>query len=142
MSRVRMHGFLVQFKRKMIQATPTRTKHLKSTTVNPFKPIMKGQREDSRLDIDYDEFNETILQRIVALKDIVSPMKRYRMEKIITVGTDHAKSLGYYLGQFGYVLASSMILVALPIAFEMEKDATLKEQLPDADSSDLLLSNE
>ena len=96
------------------------------------------EREDSSLEIDYDEFDETVLERLSSLKDIIRPMHRYRIEKAIVKTTDTAKTVGFYLGQFGYVLASSMILVVLPLAFEMQKDADLKAQLPDQDSKDLL----
>eukprot|EP00835_Amoeboradix_gromovi_P005911 NODE_612_length_6011_cov_0.245095.p4 type:complete len:103 gc:universal NODE_612_length_6011_cov_0.245095:4332-4640(+) len=95
-------------------------------------------RSDSHLEIDYDEFNETVLERIVALKDIISPMRRYKIESAAFKTIDTARSAGFYLGQFGYVMASSMILLMLPLAFEMQKDADLKSQLPDVENRELL----
>ena len=98
----------------------------------------QNNREDSHLEIDFDEFNETILQRISALKHIISPMSKYKLEKAVLKSVDSARTAGYYAGQFGYILASSMILVMLPLAFEMQKDSDLKESLPDMENKELL----
>ena len=96
-----------------------------------------SQREDSHLEIDYDEFNESIVERVVALKNIISPMRRYKLQCAIVKSANSVRTASYYLGNFGYIISTSMILVMLPLAFEMQKDADFKDQLPDQQSNDL-----
>ena len=108
----------------------------------PLKQTMgQPQREDSHLEIDFDEFNESFGERITALKNVIRPMHRYKIEKAMKTTVATVTTTGFYVGQLGYILASSMILIMMPLAFEQQKDSELKNQIPDSADSKELLEN-
>ncbi|CAB4252307.1 similar to Saccharomyces cerevisiae YNL131W TOM22 Component of the TOM (translocase of outer mitochondrial membrane) complex responsible for initial import of mitochondrially directed proteins [Maudiozyma barnettii] len=97
--------------------------------------------EDSDFDDDFDE-NETFFERIVALKDIVSPKQRQTVCGFFTSTTTFFKSAFAKGGSLTWALTTSALLLGVPLSLsilaeqqliEMEKTFDLQK-----DANDLL----
>lgn len=97
--------------------------------------------EDSDFDDDFDE-NETFVDRIVALKDIVSPKQRQCVSSFITNTTAFVKSAFSKGGSLTWALTTTALLLGVPLSLsilaeqqliEMEKTFDLQK-----DANDLL----
>ena len=71
--------------------------------------------DESDLD-DFDFENETLLQRIVALKDIVPPEQRESIYNLSSTIGDLFKSSVQNGGKFLWTLTSSSLLLGVPLA--------------------------
>ncbi|RXK39196.1 hypothetical protein M231_03553 [Tremella mesenterica] len=82
----------------------------------------------SDLEDDQDIFNETIYDRLIALKDIVPPATR------ISVYTKYEKSKGIFfkvlngVGTLGWVISTSALLIGLPLALAIEDEGRIVQQ--------------
>ncbi|EGW30066.1 uncharacterized protein SPAPADRAFT_52901 [Spathaspora passalidarum NRRL Y-27907] len=95
---------------------------------------------DDEFDDDYDFENETIYDRIVALKDIIAPEQR---EQLVSVTETIKSTVNATLnngGKFLWTLTSSALLLGVPLALailsetqlqEMEKDLSLQQSAQD-----------
>ncbi|SMN18391.1 similar to Saccharomyces cerevisiae YNL131W TOM22 Component of the TOM (translocase of outer mitochondrial membrane) complex responsible for initial import of mitochondrially directed proteins [Maudiozyma saulgeensis] len=99
------------------------------------------EEEDSDFDDDFDE-NETFFERIVALKDIVSPKQRQTVFGFLTNTTTFFKSAFAKGGSLTWALTTSALLLGVPLSLsilaeqqliEMEKTFDLQK-----DANDLL----
>lgn len=97
--------------------------------------------DDSDFDDDFDE-NETILERIVALKDIISPKQRQTVSNIIGSTTSIIRSVFAKGGSLTWAVTTSALLLGVPLSLsilaeqqliEMEKTFDLQK-----DANDLL----
>lgn len=100
---------------------------------------------DSDYDDDFDE-NETILERIVALKDIVPPKQRQAITKFVDYTTYFLKSAFAKTGSVTWALTTSAMLLGVPLSLsilgeqqliEMEKSFDLQK-----DANDILSQGE
>ncbi|CAI5760275.1 unnamed protein product [Candida verbasci] len=96
--------------------------------------------EDSDIEDDFDFENETIYDRIVALKDIVPPEHRENIYKASTTLQNSISSIFNQGGKLLWVLTSSSLLLGVPLAMailsetqlqEMEKDMSLQKSAQD-----------
>ena len=71
--------------------------------------------------------DETLFERLEALKDIIP----YHRRQLIAHRVDQAASTGMrvlkFVGNIGWILVTSAVLVIVPLAVEMERDAQQKQ---------------
>ncbi|KAI9345206.1 mitochondrial outer membrane translocase complex, subunit Tom22 [Obelidium mucronatum] len=87
------------------------------------------ETEEEDDDFEDDEFeSETLLERIAALADIIPPTKRHAIAKAVS----NTLSTGFYTAQFAgkglWVVATSALLVLMPVALEMERESFAIQQ--------------
>ena len=75
-----------------------------------------------------DEFDESILERIAALKDVVPPMVRQQITSTINTSCSYTFSFVKSIGSGLWVLATAALLVGLPAGLELERDAMAIQQ--------------
>lgn len=97
--------------------------------------------EDSEFDDDFDE-NETLLERLAALKDIVPPKQRQNVSKIFSTASTFLSNAFKRGGSLTWALTTSALLLGVPLSLsilaeqqliEMEKTFDLQK-----DANDLL----
>ncbi|OBZ87398.1 Mitochondrial import receptor subunit tom22 [Choanephora cucurbitarum] len=84
--------------------------------------------EDDYSDFSDDEFDdedESILDRIAALKDIVPLKHRNRISNSVSTLTSWGKTGATFVGKSAWVITTSMFLLVLPLALEIEKEQAL-----------------
>ncbi|KAI9287562.1 mitochondrial outer membrane translocase complex, subunit Tom22 [Umbelopsis sp. AD052] len=77
---------------------------------------------DSELDEDEEE---SILDRITALKDIIPQKQRDRLSSGFTTISSWSKTGATFVGKSAWVITTSMLLLVLPLALEIEKEQAL-----------------
>lgn len=77
---------------------------------------------DSELD---DDEEESILDRIAALKDIIPQKQRDRLSSGFTTLSSWSKTGATFVGKSAWVITTSMLLLVLPLALEIEKEQAL-----------------
>ncbi|CAN3373174.1 hypothetical protein DIURU_001173 [Diutina rugosa] len=99
-----------------------------------------SEQDDSDFDDDFDLENETIYERIVALKDIIAPEQR---SQIVNAGENvkaWASSAFQKTGNFLWIVTSSALLLGVPLTLsilaetqlqEMEKEMSLQQSAQD-----------
>lgn len=97
--------------------------------------------DDSDFDDDFNE-NETLLERVVALKDIISPKQRQTVSSFFTNTSSFIKTVFTKGGTLTWCLTTSALLLGVPLSLsilaeqqliEMEKTFDLQK-----DANDLL----
>lgn len=86
--------------------------------------------EESDSDLEDDEFdfeNETLLDRLVALKDIVPPEQRECISKLSTNVSDLFKSGFNNGGKLLWSLTSTTLLLGVPLALAILSETQLQE---------------
>ncbi|KAI7900300.1 mitochondrial outer membrane translocase complex, subunit Tom22 [Cokeromyces recurvatus] len=76
-------------------------------------------------DDDFDEEDESIVDRIVALKDIIPLKHRNRISNSVSTLTSWGKTGATFVGKSAWVITTSMFLLVLPLALEIEKEQAL-----------------
>ncbi|KAI8990132.1 mitochondrial import receptor subunit Tom22-domain-containing protein [Pilobolus umbonatus] len=76
-------------------------------------------------DDDFDEEDESLLDRITALKDIIPLKYRNRMSSGVSTLTSWSKTGATFVGKSAWVITTSMFLLVLPLALEIEKEQAL-----------------
>ncbi|KAH9883863.1 mitochondrial outer membrane translocase complex, subunit Tom22 [Xylariomycetidae sp. FL2044] len=85
---------------------------------------------------DYDPSNETLAERIYALRDIVSPQTRGYIASRVTSASNAVKTVLSFSGKTLWVVSSSALLLGVPWALawaeeqqvmEMEKEMKMRE---------------
>lgn len=74
---------------------------------------------------DFDDEDESILDRITALKDIVPLKHRTRISNSVSTLTSWGKTGATFVGKSAWVITTSMFLLVLPLALEIEKEQAL-----------------
>ncbi|KAG5648288.1 hypothetical protein DXG03_004858 [Asterophora parasitica] len=72
--------------------------------------------------------DETFFDRIAALKDIVPPSTRHSISERISKTTSFFKKGGKIAGNIVWVVTTSALLVALPLALSLEDEAKIVAQ--------------
>ncbi|ORZ22575.1 mitochondrial import receptor subunit Tom22-domain-containing protein [Absidia repens] len=75
-------------------------------------------------DFDDDE-DESVLDRLAALKDIIPLKHRNRISNSVDSVTSWGKTGATFVGKSAWVLTTSMLLLVLPLALEIEKEQAL-----------------
>ncbi|CAO3612911.1 unnamed protein product [Cunninghamella blakesleeana] len=75
-------------------------------------------------DFDDDE-DESILDRIAALKDIIPLKTRNNISSGVQTITSWGKTGATFVGKSAWVVTTSMLLLVLPLALEIEKEQAL-----------------
>lgn len=83
---------------------------------------------DSDEDLDDDLADESLLERFAALKDVVSPTARAKVYNGIATAGSWTWSTGRFIGSAAWVIATGALLVLLPVALELEKEAAMLQQ--------------
>lgn len=100
---------------------------------------------DSEFDDEYDE-NETFIERIVALKDIIPPKNRQTISKFFNTTTAFMRKALSKTGSLTWAITTSALLLGVPLSLsilaeqqliEMEKSFDLQK-----DANDLLSQGE
>lgn len=88
------------------------------------------ESEISEADSAYDPINETLYDRIVALKDIIPPQSRRRITATITGLSDATKSTFSFSGKALWVISTSAFLLGVPwaLAFAEEEQYVQMER--------------
>ncbi|KAJ7600996.1 mitochondrial outer membrane translocase complex, subunit Tom22 [Mycena floridula] len=74
------------------------------------------------------EVNETVLDRLAALVDIVPPATRHNISSRISKTLTFAKNSSKVIGNVVWVITTSALLVALPLALSLEDEAKIVSQ--------------
>lgn len=102
------------------------------------KPSELSKRETEELDMD--EFSddeewtekaiedETVLDRLMALRDIIPPARRSDLVQISSRLSTHAGKAGTWIGRAVWVLTTSALLVVLPLTLVLEDEAVRGER--------------
>ncbi|KAI9349458.1 mitochondrial outer membrane translocase complex, subunit Tom22 [Zopfochytrium polystomum] len=77
---------------------------------------------------DDDIYNETIFERIAALVDVVPPLSRYRIEKLVGATVRTVQTGFRWAGKGAWILATGGFLIALPVALEYERESFALQQ--------------
>src|SRR6266576_329010 len=75
-----------------------------------------------------DDLDESFFDRITALKDIVPPTTRHSIASNFTNTASWIKRSGKLVGNVVWILTTSALLVALPLALSLEDEAKLVAQ--------------
>ncbi|KAI1818748.1 mitochondrial outer membrane translocase complex, subunit Tom22 [Poronia punctata] len=87
-------------------------------------------------DSDYDPTDETLGERLFALRDIVSPQTRTAISNTVSTATNAVQSVLSFSGKTLWVVSSSVLLLGIPWALawseeqqvlEMEKEMKMRE---------------
>lgn len=75
-------------------------------------------------DLDEDE-EESLIDRIAALKDIIPQKQRDSLSYGFTKLSSWSKTGATFVGKSAWVITTSMLLLVLPLALEIEKEQAL-----------------
>ena len=79
-------------------------------------------------DVDDTLDDETLFERIAALKDIISPRTRYTISSRASATGRGLKAVGKALGNVVWIVTTSALLVGLPLALSLEDEAKVMAQ--------------
>ncbi|QLG74200.1 hypothetical protein HG535_0G00840 [Zygotorulaspora mrakii] len=109
-----------------------------------FEEGKAGDLSDDEYDSDFDDDdfdeNETILERIVALKDMVPPKQRQTITNFVSSTTNFLRTAFSKTGSITWALATSAMLLGVPLSLsilgeqqliEMEKSFDLQKDAND-----------
>jgi mitochondrial import receptor subunit TOM22 len=71
---------------------------------------------------------ETFIDRLTALVDIIPPKTRHSISQSISKGTSALKTGGKLVGNAVWIVTTSALLVALPLALVLEDEAKIVQQ--------------
>ncbi|KAJ3070197.1 mitochondrial import receptor protein [Podochytrium sp. JEL0797] len=98
---------------------------------------LRGEEEDDEFitedeeefESDDEEFeNETLLERIAALADIIPPTTRHAVSTTVSNTVSIGFSSAQFVGKGLWVVATSALLVLMPIALEIERESFAIQQ--------------
>lgn len=121
----------------MVQLTEVVDEHFQEGQVGP-EDDDDFTDTDSEIstDEDYDPSNETLADRLYALRDIVSPQTRSNISGAVESTSNAVRSVLSFSGKTLWVLSSSALLLGVPWALawaeeqqvmEMEKEMRMRE---------------
>lgn len=76
-------------------------------------------------DSDIDDEEESFLDRVAALKDIIPQKQRDSFSKGFSTVSSWSKTGATFVGKSAWVITTSMLLLVLPLALEIEKEQAL-----------------
>lgn len=85
---------------------------------------------DDMVDIDDDDFiaDETLYDRVVALKDMVPPQTRSKLASNFAVAKTWAAWGAQKTGSLAWIFSTSALLVGLPLALAIEDETRIVHQ--------------
>ncbi|CCE63673.1 hypothetical protein TPHA_0F01910 [Tetrapisispora phaffii CBS 4417] len=116
---------------------------VEDSIVNVTNKQESGELSDDEFDSDFDDDfneNETLLERLSALKDIVPPKQRNIVSNCYTKTTSIIKSIFAKTGSVTWALTTSALLLGVPLSLsilseqqliEMEKSFDLQKDAND-----------
>lgn len=121
----------------MVQLTEVVDEHFQEGQVGP-EDDDDFTDTDSEIsnDSDYDPINESLSERIYALRDMVSPQTRGTISNAVSTTTNAVRSVLSFGGKTLWVVSSSALLLGVPWALawaeeqqvmEMEKEMRMRE---------------
>ncbi|ORY92026.1 mitochondrial outer membrane translocase complex, subunit Tom22 [Syncephalastrum racemosum] len=109
--------------------------------------VLSDDGDDNYSDFSDDEFDdedESLLERIAALKDIIPLKHRNRLSSGFSSVTSWGKTGVTFVGKSAWVLTTSMLLLVLPLALEIEKEQALvayeKEAMQQQSTAQVIIS--
>ncbi|KAJ2744096.1 mitochondrial import receptor subunit Tom22 [Coemansia sp. BCRC 34301] len=91
-----------------------------------------ADKEEGESDFDFsddedDDFEETLLERIQALKDII-PLEKRRVFSSAISNISYWGNFGMHLaGKLGWVFTTSALLVVFPLALESDREKMMQQ---------------
>jgi import receptor subunit TOM22 len=79
-------------------------------------------------DLDPSLENESLFDRIAALKDVIPAPKRHAIARTLSKSYSYGSMAAYIGGKAAYVLITSVLLLGIPYALALEEDKMLGEQ--------------
>ncbi|KAG2171673.1 hypothetical protein INT43_008053 [Umbelopsis isabellina] len=76
-------------------------------------------------DSDIDDEEESFLDRVAALKDIIPQKQRDSISNSFSKVSSWSKTGATFVGKSAWVITTSMLLLVLPLALEIEKEQAL-----------------
>jgi len=121
----------------MVQLTEVMDEHFQEGQVGP-EDDEDFTDTDSEIsnESDYDPINESLSERIYALRDMVSPQTRGTISNAVSTTTNAVRSVLSFGGKTLWVVSSSALLLGVPWALawaeeqqvmEMEKEMRMRE---------------
>jgi len=74
------------------------------------------------------EADESLLDRIVALRDIVPPETRHKISVRVSKTASAVKTGSRWIGKTVWIITTSALLVALPLIMSLEDEAKILDQ--------------
>lgn len=92
-----------------------------------------GEFSDASSEGDQDELDsgiqdETILDRISALKDIIPAHRRDSIARTLSTVSSYGKIAAFIGGKAAYILITSVLMLGIPYALSSEEDKMISEQ--------------
>ncbi|KAI9265632.1 mitochondrial outer membrane translocase complex, subunit Tom22 [Sporodiniella umbellata] len=87
--------------------------------------VSEEEYSDFSDDEDFDDEDESFLDRISALKGIIPLKQRNRVSSSVATLTSWGKTGAAFIGKSAWVITTSMFLLVLPLALEIEKEQAL-----------------
>ncbi|CAK9442287.1 uncharacterized protein LODBEIA_P60300 [Lodderomyces beijingensis] len=118
---------------------PDGTTQINKVEINEFEDSEGSDFSDDDED-DFDFEKETLLDRVAALKDIISPQQRDQLYNLSSKISSYASWASAQGGNLLWTLTSSSLLLGVPLALailsetqlqEMEKDMSLQAAAQD-----------
>ncbi|KAK0621413.1 mitochondrial import receptor subunit tom-22 [Bombardia bombarda] len=111
----------------MVQLVEVEDEHFQNPQVGPEEDDDDFTDTDSEIsnDSNYDPTDETLAERLYALRDIVPPTTRgWVMDKVQTT-TDAVKTTLSFCGRAAWALSVSALLIGVPFALAYSEDQQL-----------------
>ncbi|KAJ3058046.1 mitochondrial import receptor protein, partial [Rhizoclosmatium hyalinum] len=89
------------------------------------------ETEDEEIDEEFDDEdfeNETLFERFAALADIIPPTRRHAIYSTVSKTLATGFSTAQFAGKGLWVVATSALLVLMPVALEMERESFAIQQ--------------
>ena len=92
-----------------------------------------GEFSDASSDDDQDELDrgiqdETVLDRIAALKDIIPAHRRDTIARTFSTASSYGKMAAFIGGKAAYILITTVLMLGIPYALSSEEDKLISEQ--------------
>ncbi|CEP13955.1 hypothetical protein [Parasitella parasitica] len=101
---------------------------LEEVSADQYEEVEVLSEEEDYSDFSDDEFDdedESLLDRITALKDIIPLKHRNRISNSVSTLSSWGKTGATFVGKSAWVITTSMFLLVLPLALEIEKEQAL-----------------
>jgi import receptor subunit TOM22 len=78
---------------------------------------------DEEIDDGFDPASETVFDRLAALKDIVRPTLRYKIQKRSAIMVNASVHTSKIVGNIAWILATTAVITVFPLIMCSEKEA-------------------
>ncbi|KAL3232465.1 Mitochondrial import receptor subunit TOM22 [Nakaseomyces bracarensis] len=116
---------LTEIKEDIVQDPPV-TPAGKAETSTELKQARVEEDDDSDLEDDFDQ-NETLMDRVKALKDIIPPQQRSRICNVFSASVSMIKSAFSKSSSLTWTITTSALLLGVPLSLSMLAEQQLIE---------------